>query len=280
MILLSRIFAAIFMLALASLLTAAATPSAPSGADGFVKLFNGKNWDGWYLKLKSGDEALAHQVFAIDEGVVHVFDDSFPDEYELNTGENATHGMFYTLKKYSRYVFRFEYKWGQRIANNFERWQYDAGAYYHVIDDKIWPKGIEYQIRYDHTKSRNHTGDLIRSGTQYEWYGTEDGKSATYRDPQDGGIRNTNTKTWLHYAVPTDDHHALDGEWNQCEIIVMGSAYAIHKLNGQVVNMAFDLSVDEGIIGLQAETAEIFYRNIEIKEFDEVVPAATFLSSP
>jgi hypothetical protein len=32
-----------------------------------------------------------------------------------------------------------------------------------------------------------------------------------------------------------------------------------------------------GVIGLQSETAEIYYRNIEIKEFDEVVPMEKFL---
>lgn len=118
---------------------------------------------------------------------------------------------------------------------------------------------------------------MIRSGVQYEWYGTEDGRAGTYLHPTAGGKRYTNPKGWLHHASPTDDHHALDGEWNQCEIIVMGSAYAIHKLNGRVVNMAFNLSMEEGIIGLQAETAEIFYRNIEIKEFDEMMPAEVFL---
>jgi hypothetical protein len=74
-------------------------------------------------------------------------------------------------------------------------------------------------------------------------------------------------------------HNALNGEWNQCEIIVMGDSYAIQKLNGEIVNMATDLSVGEGIIGLQSETAEIFYRNIMIKELDEEIPLEVFLEN-
>jgi len=34
---------------------------------------------------------LARKVFAIERGMVHVFNDQFPDEYELDTGENGTH---------------------------------------------------------------------------------------------------------------------------------------------------------------------------------------------
>ncbi|MHC4120768.1 MAG: hypothetical protein ACYSWO_25030 [Planctomycetota bacterium] len=46
------------------------------------------------------------------------------------------------------------------------------------------------------------------------------------------------------------------------------------------VNMATDLSVGEGIIGLQSETAEIFYRNMEIKEFEKPLPLGTFVATP
>ena len=69
----------------------------------------------------------------------------------------------------------------------------------------------------------------------------------------------------------------MNGEWNICEVIVMSDKYAIHKLNGVIVNMATDLSVGEGVIGLQSETAEIFYRNIEIKTFEEDIPMEEFL---
>jgi hypothetical protein len=57
----------------------------------------------------------------------------------------------------------------------------------------------------------------------------------------------------------------------------MADKYSIHKLNGKIVNIASNLSVSEGIIGLQAETAELFYRNIQIKEFDEIIPMEKFL---
>lgn len=243
--------------------------------DGFVKLFNGENFDGWYLKIRSGDEELAKKVYAIEDNMVHIFNDSFPEDYNLGTGENATHGLFYTKKTYSKYILRFEYKWGSKIANNFDEWQYDAGVYYHVSNDSIWPVGIEYQIRFDHTTSLNHTGDLIRpKGADYDWF--QNPESKTYLHPDKGG-QPEDKSGWYHLANPTTNFNALNDKWNQCEVIVMGDQYAIHKLNGEVINMAFNLSPGAGIFGFQSETAEIYYRNILIKEFDEIVPAEVFL---
>lgn len=77
--------------------------------------------------------------------------------------------------------------------------------------------------------------------------------------------------------MPDAPFNGLDGEWNHGEVIVMGGHFAIHKLNGVVLNVATDLTPTEGLIGLQAETAEIFYRNMEIKTFDAPVPFEAFL---
>jgi hypothetical protein len=101
-----------------------------------------------------------------------------------------------------------------------------------------------------------------------------DGK--TFLHPNKGGEA-TEVKGWMHQASATANYNALNDKWNQCEIIVMGDQYTIHKLNGDVVNIAVNLTPGEGIIGFQSETAEIFYRNIIIKEFDEIVPMKTFL---
>lgn len=242
--------------------------------DGFRSLFNGNDFSGWELKIRNGDDDLANKVFtAGEDGVVHVFRD-FPDGYELDTGTNHTHGMMWAEGTYSRFILRFEYKWGAKRLNNFGKYQYDAGCYYHVYDDKIWPFGIEYQVRYNHLTDENHTGDFWASRTAFQWYAGEDGM---FLLPGEGG-RLKSRKSGEHRAKAGASFHSLDGEWNTCEVIVMGNHYAIHKLNGEVVNLATGLSVGEGRIGLQSETAEIFYRNIMIKEFEEDIPIETFLN--
>ena len=252
------------------IICSASSNYAQSNKDGFVSLFNGKNLDGWHAKIRSGDAEEAKKVYAIESGMVHVFKD-MPDSLNLNTGGNETHGLFYTNKSYSKYIFRFEYKWGKKITNNFDQFQYDAGLYYHVVNDKIWPIGIEYQVRYDHIKKINHTGDYWASGIK--WYSKD---SITFTPPSHGGLPITNKKGEHRCSIDAE-FNALNGKWNICEVIVMGNKYSIHKLNGEIVNMATDLPFSEGIIGLQSETAEIYYRNIEIKEFTEDMPIEKFL---
>ena len=79
-----------------------------------------------------------------------------------------------------------------------------------------------------------------------------------------------------HRALQGAEVYALDGKWNRCEVIVMGRDFAVQKLNGKVVNVITNLVHAEGPIALQAETAEIFYRNIRIEEFAEAKPLSDF----
>lgn len=242
---------------------------------GFEKIFNGKNWVGWYLKLRDGDSTMALKVFVIEDGMVHVFRDT-PDSLDLNTGANSTHGMFYNSKVYNMYIMRFEYKWGKKIANNFSNFQYDAGFYYHCYEDGIWPKGLEYQIRYDHTKNQNHTGDFWATNVQIDnWYADEAGK---FLSESDGGKLQP-IKKGEHAAAAKAPFNGLNNNWNQCEVIVMGDKYAIHKLNGMIVNIGTNLSKDRGLFGFQSETAEVFYRNIRVKELKKFIPMEEILAN-
>jgi hypothetical protein len=52
---------------------------------------------------------------------------------------------------------------------------------------------------------------------------------------------------------------------------------AIHKLNGEVINVAYDLPVGEGTIGLQSETAEVFLPNIKIKNSKNLFQLKKFI---
>ena len=49
--------------------------------EGFTSIFNGKNFDGWYIKLKKDDDPeLKQKVFTVEDGFVHVFQ-GLPDGY-------------------------------------------------------------------------------------------------------------------------------------------------------------------------------------------------------
>lgn len=247
----------------------------------FIPLYNGENLNNWDCHCKGEDPELAKKVFSLEKNKeIHVFKD-FPDKYGVSENKNETHCMIFTKKKYSRYIFKFDYKWGSKLFNNYDTYQYDAGMYFHVFNTKIWPEGIEYQVRYNHIKDLNHTGDIWNSGSSFDWYASIHDKALenkTYTPLKEGGVLQAH-KGGEHRASINAKYNALNGKWNHCEVIVMGNSYAIFKLNNMVVNVITNIKHKEGVIGLQAETAEIFYKNIKIKEFSEDIPISQFLNN-
>lgn len=248
-------------------------PAAQVSDDGYLILYNGVNLDGWKPMVRTGDEELARQVFTPGEdGALHIYKD-LPDGYQLNEGINDTHGVILTEQSFSRYSFKFEYKWGMKRLNNYDQFQYDSGVWYHVYAEKVWPNGFQFQLRYNDIENVNHTGDLVNGGVEFQWYEDPDGK---FLPPWEGGVQRPQ-EGLFHWARDIgSDFHGLDDEWNEVELIVMGDEYALQKVNGHLVNMATDLSMSEGPVGFQAETAEIYLRNIRIKEFDESIPLENF----
>jgi len=241
--------------------------------DGYTPLFNGKDFNDWNIILRNGSADDIKKVYTIDpDGILHVFRD-LPAGSGVETNKNGTHGVMATKQSYSRYSLKFEYKWGKKQFNNFKDFQYDAGVFYHITELKIFPVGLQFQVRYDNVKNQNHSGDFIASGTTIQWY-SKDGK--TFEWPDKGGVPRPKRKG-QHYARTDAPFHGLDDQWNEGEIIVMGDQYALQKLNGQIVNMATDLPSSKGPIAIESETGEIYWRNIRIKEFDQPIPMESFL---
>jgi hypothetical protein len=129
-----------------------------------------------------------------------------------------------------------------------------------------WPASIESQIQ------EGDTGDLWAISARASSY--IDPKTRRYTPPENGGVAITVGNDGKFERVRHGRVNEYPG-WNKLEIIVRGDR-ATHIVNG-VVNMrvsdlkAWDaasnswVKLDRGRIALQAESAEIFYRNISIR---------------
>lgn len=241
---------------------------------GFKSLFNGRDFNEWKLLLRNGTTEEAKKVFTIDKGgILHFYRDLPKGSGNDEARRNAFHGVMATKKSFSKYHLKFEYKWGEKLVNNFDQFQYDAGVFYHIMELKIFPIGLQYQVRYNNLEDKNHSGDFVASGVKMQWY-SKDGETFTL--PSEGGNPQP-IKKGQHYASTNVSYNGLNDEWNECEIIVMDDDYALHFLNGKLANMATDLEPKKGPIAFEAETGEIFWRNIKIKEFEEYIPMENFL---
>jgi hypothetical protein len=242
---------------------------------GFKPLFDGKSFDDWKLLLRNGTAEEIEKVFTIDhDGTLHFFRDLPEGSGNDETRRNAFHGIMATKKNYSRYHLKFEYKWGKKLVNNYDQFQYDAGVFYHIKELKIWPVGLQYQIRYNHITNKNHSGDFVASNVKMQWFSQDD---KTFKLPSEGGTPQPIRKG-QHFAAKDLNFNGLNDKWNTGEVIVMGDEYALHFLNGKLANMAKNLEPNEGPIAFEAETGEIYWRNIRIKEFKKSVPMQNFVN--
>ncbi|WP_276166169.1 3-keto-disaccharide hydrolase [Zobellia alginiliquefaciens] len=174
-------------------------------------------------------------------------------------GEKAPFGMITTTKEYSHFNLELEYKWGERkFAPRLEA-KRDAGIVFHVQGEKvIWPTCLECQIQ------EGDTGDLrVIKGPQVTWF---------QKDGSEIFLQSNGKKTYIEgdkYA-----NHEVEG-WNKVRVEVRGSESAKFFENGHLVNELKDFldsegnPLEKGNIALQAEGAEIIYRNIKIQEIEQ-----------
>jgi len=108
--------------------------------------------------------------------------------------------------------------------------------------DKIWPRSLEYQIQ------EGDCGDFWMTD------------STTIIS---NGVL-TKPGNWIR-VIKTADAEKPNGEWNKIEVIVKDGSIT-HLLNGKVVNTGQLRNTTTGNIVLQSEGAELYYRNVTIKE--------------
>ena len=238
--------------------------------DGWISLFNGKDLSGWYTFLdQHGKNNDPDRIFTVEDGVIHLY------KY-AEDGASTPLGYFCTETEYSHYHLRFQYKWGSKRFGSRSQRKRDSGLMYHCVGPdgvlaKTWPRCVELQVQ------EGDTGDaLCLAGARYavnidpNARGLPSHIEGRYLSADEGGVPYT-AKLWIAHGNVRDEL----SRWNTVELIVAGSDYAVHMVNGRANNRLTRLEqqgpdgqwipLAGGRFLLQAELAEVFYRNIEIK---------------
>jgi hypothetical protein len=251
----------VLLLAVSGLNSVSASPA----DDGWTPLFNGRNFDGWYTYLKSsGKNHDPNGVFKVENGAIHILD------VPAGKFEN---GYLATTQEFSNVRIHVEYKWGVKRVAEGKR---DSGLLYLAVGpDRVYPRSLECQIE------ETDTGDL--------WI--VDGPAVTaffisptlpmYDDDMSVGTRVNSFPGSSIRVLKSGDFEDRAG-WNTVEVI-LGGASAQHLVNGRVVNTVRDIRqpdpqnpsqmipLKKGRILLEAEGAEIWFRQVKIKS---LAPAA------
>ena len=242
----------------------------------WIPLFDGKTFDGWYTYLQKHEKNEdPTKVFQVHDGMIHVYRDH-------SENDDVTFGYLATNIEYANYHLRLEYKWGANKFRPRAELRRDAGLLYHLVGaDIVWPRCLECQIQ------ENDTGDCfavrgaqVASTVEIARIETPSGPKdlPRYKPQTEGGVLQTIGQGSIARIVKSGSHER--NGWNTVEVIVHGSDKAVHTVNGHTVFEATNLRqqsgdatnwepLAQGRIALQAEFAEVFYRNIEIRPIAE-----------
>lgn len=246
-----------------------ARDTAISPTDGPIKLFNGRNLEGFYTWIRGLNYADPGKVFTVQDGMIRVSGDGY--------------GGLITNRAYRDYHLIIEFKWGEKTWGNRVDRTRDSGVLLHCWGpdggySNTWMASIEAQIIEGGvgdilvlTGSDPITGQVLPTSLTAEITKDRDGekvwKKGGERITISGGRINWfgRDEDWVDKLGfrGKDDVESPHGEWTRMEVIADGG-HLLYKVNGVVVNEAFEAKPDAGKLLLQTEQAEMFVRRYEL----------------
>jgi YVTN family beta-propeller protein len=230
-----------------------------------VNLFNGEDLDGWYVFLKDrGRDLDPKGVFTIVDGVLRI------------SGEEW--GCITTETEFKDYHLIVEYRWGDLTWGARADKTRDSGVLVHSTGSDggyngTWMHAIEAQI------IEGGTGDFIVVGDGSDRFSITsplkripDYKPAVFKNDGTMVTKNAGRVDWFARDTGWTDTLGFRGlrdlekpvgEWNRFEVICDGNRIT-NKLNGVVVNQAFNVLPASGRIQIQSEGAELFVRRVDL----------------
>ncbi|MDD7985257.1 DUF1080 domain-containing protein [Lentisphaera marina] len=248
--------------------------------EGFSPLFDGTSLEGWTAAKSKGDKDWGAFSINKEEKAIHVYAGK-------KQGSEQEHDCLVSKKQFSHFILRMEYKWLDKRFEPRLNWDRDGGLLFHVHGDlkKVWPNCFEMQIGETPAHVRGNTKDYWKGRKPTHRFHSGDyfivpprahlrsqiKRKGPFWDPN-GELISTNGAVITPFGKEKPK-----GEWNEIEIRVLGHKKATFILNGEVVFETVNMEqkkdgkfvpIEKGHIGLQAESAELLYRNIRIKELD------------
>ena len=249
----------------------------PKEDSGWVSLFDGTTLNGFYAYFQDdGVVDMAKQdAFFAEEGTIHV--------RKAHGGFSNKEGHLFTLKEYSWYRVRVDYKFSTDINSQ------NAGLIVHVDNNAalvgkittLRPRSIEINMRRAEASpwtfwSATGLGPYISTTVKQG--------SNNYLAKADGGVDWTNDP-WGERIIRSTypNPEKPQGEWNHGEALVLGDSMIVCTLNGVLRVKGWDIRLrgsandatpskrvpcDKGAIGIQSEVQEIWYKNFEIMELE------------
>lgn len=231
-----------------------------------IKLFNGKNLDGWYTFIRGrGLNIDPEKVFSVQNRKIKI--------------SGKEYGCITTYEEFENYKLTVEFKWGDSTYTPRVSKTRDSGILLHSVgadgnSSGTWMNSIECQI------IEGGTGDFIVVGDGTTNFSitcpvAAEKQNGSYVFNPSGNRVTINKGRINWYGRDPEwedvkgfrgagDVEKATGKWNRIECVVKDGGISVH-VNGKLVNQAFDVLPRRGKIQIQSEGAEIIFRKINLK---------------
>ncbi|WP_229249098.1 3-keto-disaccharide hydrolase [Dyadobacter sandarakinus] len=236
--------------------------------------YNGK------LPVDAAGKEVAPMGYNKDKGQVFSVLNEADDPVLRISGE--IYGCIFTKQSYKNYHLKLQTKWGTKKYEPRVTKLRDSGILYHSTGEagaeywRTWMLSQEFQIM------EGHMGDYwcqANSAIDIRSFPSEGVMSRVADDKQPFGTFKSGSD---YFCMRSFNDEKPDNEWNTLELICF-EGQSLHIVNGHVVmvlknsryikSYGQEVPMISGKIQLQSEAAEVFYRDIRIKQLD-AMPAA------
>ncbi|MBN2507112.1 MAG: DUF1080 domain-containing protein [Verrucomicrobia bacterium] len=250
-----------------------AAPAAPAASDvrhdtGWIPLFNGKNLDGWIVKITGHDLGDNFgNTFRVEDGLLKV-------AYDRYTTFGGKFGHLFYRQPFSNYIVRVEYRFVGTQTPGGAGWALrNSGIMVHgqapesMRKDQQFPVSIEVQLLGGAGTGKRSTANLCTPGTHVV----------------------LNDKLHTPHCTSSSSKTYHGDQWVTVEVEVHGSRLIRHVIEGQTVLLYTQPQLDDkdpdarrlmearggdkmlhgGTLSLQAESHPVEFRKVELKPLPE-----------
>ena len=236
------------------------------GNDRWISLFNGKDLEGWKVKI-TGYELNDNygNTFRVENGILKVSYDQY-DNFDGKFGH-----IFYE-DKFSHYILRVEYRFvGEQVPGGAGWALRNSGIMIHgqspesMTKDQNFPVSIEVQLLGGNGEDQRSTSNVCTPGTHI----VMDGKLVT-RHCNSSGSKTYHGDQWVTAEVEVHGNstikHIVNGE-----VVLEYEQPQLDEndADGQKLIVNGDKMLHEGSISLQSESHPVEFRKVEILPLKE-----------
>ncbi len=239
------------------------SPSKKMETDQWQPLFNGKNLNGWQMKVAGQLLGVNHlNTFRVEEGILKIRYDQY------NSFDNQF-GALYTTKPYTNYRLKVEYRFVGELTKGAPSWGLrDSGVQFHCQSpsslglNQPFPVCLEYNLHGGNGKDERPVGEICLNGTLVDINGVP---SKSCNPPM--VKRTIHGDAWATLEIDVKGNSIkqfINGE----EIIHYENPRydATNELAKALIKNG-DTALNSGFISLQSNSHPIDFRKIEILEY-------------